>query len=343
MAHTRSRSPISRPESTTPQEWLEELNQDVDPSTGYLVKNPTTLYGRRVTELVNYTCSQSSEVKSILNSRRIRTSPCCLYTLGVLRILADYVIPVAVALYASLYYYRSIEAPETIEPIGVAGTTDTTIDATTATDATAAADDVLASASMTGEWVGETLRYAASIPLSFLVSMVDGSLHVSHGLDYMRQRAELIFYVPLLFVGVYIATLLSVRVLLNFYSIYMSERALWNYQELILQETRQVVERAITSLLRPALVAKYQKLGRRTSVTHMSLFEDLATDIKARPLKELLTLGNVSNHYTNSLRMLIRHADDELSTAMFQFTNELHKIEGGLWASNMRPLKPAIQ
>jgi len=56
----------------------------------------------------------------------------------------------------------------------------------------------------------------------------------------------------------------------------------------------------------------------------MSLYERLITGIKAKPLAELMALGNISSHYIHSLHMLIRHADNELSAAMFQFTNDLH-------------------
>jgi hypothetical protein len=310
----RARSPSQKAPRPNPLNEFNELNelnnlnQDIDINTGYLVKNPVTQYGKRVKELVNYTCSQSSEFKTITNSRRLRPSPLCTYLLQVFRFLADYVIPVAVALAVSAYYYTSLEPlpPVEEEEVSPSATEDTWVD----------------SAAVAGDWTGETIRYALSIPLSFVTSTIDSGLHISRGLHSLRQSAESIVYTPLLFVGVYCATLVLVRFLLNLYTLFSAERTLWNYQELILQETAQVVERAVTSLLRPEL------LKERTA--NPLLLETLVTRIKTKPLPELLVLGHVSSQYTDGLHMLIRHADEELSTAMFRLTNELHKIEGGL-------------
>jgi hypothetical protein len=306
--------------TNTTTTWLTELNQDMDPATGYLVESPTSLYGLRVKELVNYTCSQSSEVKTILNSRRIRTSPCCLYMLEVIRFLADYILPLVVALYSAFSYYSSTQQ-HPVEP------------ETNRTETVEEEDTWVDNAAFAGGWFGETIRYAISVPVSFLVSTIDGGLHVSQGIDYLQQRTELIIYTPLLFVAVYIVTLVSIRFLLNLYTICSAERALWNYQELVLQETRQVVERAITNIMRPALLAKGKSQDQDLSLC----LEHISSAIKGRPLPELLALGNVSTPYTDSLRMLIRHADEDLSTAMFRFTNELHKIEGRLSGSRERP------
>jgi len=293
----------------------------MDPATGYLVEFPTSLYGLRVKELVNYTCSQSSEVKTILNSRRIRTSPCCLYMLEVVRFLADYILPLVVALYSAFTYYSSTQQQQEPE--------------TNRTETVEEEDTWVDGAAFAGGWFGETIRYAISVPVSFLVSTIDGGLHVSQGIDYLKQRTELIVYTPLLFVAVYIVTLVSIRFLLNLYTICSAERALWNYQELVLQETRQVVERAITNIMRPALLAKGKGQGQDQDLS--LCLEHISSAIKGRPLPELLALGNVSTPYTDSLRMLIRHADEDLSTAMFRFTNELHKIEGRLSGSRERP------
>ena len=312
MPRTRSLSIPSqkalqtRPNPLADLNELNELNQDIDINTGYLVKNPVTQYGKRVKELVNYTCSQSSEFKTITNSRRLRPSPLCTYLLQVFRFLADYVIPVTVALAVSVYYYTSLEPLPAVEEETPSDHEDTWVD----------------SAAVAGDWTGETIRYALSIPLSFVTSTIDGGLHIRRGLHSLRQSAESIVYTPLLFVGVYCATLVLVRFFLNLYTLFSAERTLWNYQELILQETAQVVERAVTSLLRPEL------LEERTA--NPLLLETLVTRIKSKPLPELLVLGHVSTQYTNGLHMLIRHADEELSTAMFRLTNELHKIEGGL-------------
>jgi hypothetical protein len=294
----------------TPLNELNELNHDIDINTGYLVKNPVTQYGKRVKELVNYTCSQSSEFKTITNSRRLRPSPLCTYLLQVFRFLADYVIPVTVALAVSAYYYTSLEP---LAPPAVVEKEETPSEHE---------DTWVDSAAVAGDWTGETIRYALSIPLSFVTSTIDGGFHISRGLHSLRQSAESIVYTPLLFVGVYCATLVLIRFLLNLYTLFSAERTLWNYQELILQETAQVVERAVTSLLRPELL--------RAGDNNPLLLETLVTRIKAKPLPELLVLGHVSTQYTNGLHMLIRHADEELSTAMFRLTNELHKIEGGL-------------
>lgn len=312
----RSRSPNQALQTSPPPlNELNKLNQDIDINTGYLVKNPVTQYGKRVRELVNYTCSQSSEFKTITNSRRLRPSPLCTYLLQVFRFLADYVIPVTVALAVSVYYYTSLEppAPAVVEKESPSIHEDTWAD----------------SAAAAGDWAGETIRYALSIPLSFVTSTIDGGLHISHGLHTLRQSAESIVYTPLLFVGVYCVTLVLIRFFLNLYTLFSAERTLWNYQELILQETAQVVERAVTSLLRPALLERYKE--------GPLLMETLVTRIKNKPLPELLVLGHVSSQYTNGLHMLIRHADEELSTAMFRLTNELHKIEGGLTRTGGHP------
>jgi len=291
--------------------WLAELQKDVDPATGYLIARPTTEYGKKVKELVQYSCSQSSEVKSIQTSRRLRRSPCCLYTLHLLRFLADYVIPVVVALLVSVHYYTSIQAPQEDDPPAVPLAATWTDTATTA-----------------GSWLGESIRYATSIPLSFVASTIDSTLHVSQGVQYLAQRTELIVYTPLLFVATYLATLVLIRLFLNLYTLCSAEQTLWNYQELILKETFQGAERAITGILRPALVAYYEAFAITSGsdqyvMTHATLCERLSNDIRAKTLAELLLLGNVSATYIHSLHMLIRHADAELSAAMFQFIAEL--------------------
>jgi hypothetical protein len=292
--------------------WLAELQQDIDPATGYLFQDPTTLYGARVHELVHYICSQSSEVKTIQNSRALRTSAPSLYATRLVRRLGDTAVPLAVALYVAISYYSSIRQSLDQEGKAPPGSW---------------------SALTVGDWVGETLRTVVSTPSTFLAATLNGALHI-------HQNTEYVVYTPLLFVGAYWLTLLLVRFLLNLHTLFSTEHTLWAYQELILQEMYQVVERAVTGILRPALVARYKDLiaNPRTSYTnysmlHAALLEPLLNGIKARPLPDLFRIGNGSSDYTDSLHLLIQRVEPGLP-----------KIEDDAAAANRRqPLKPSIQ
>jgi hypothetical protein len=123
----------------------------------------------------------------------------------------------------------------------------------------------------------------------------------------------------------YFATFLILRFLLNLQTIWSTEQKLWNYQELILQETHQVIERAITKIIQPCVLFYSQSPRGR-----LTLHESLSVHIKRLPFYWLLRHGSVSPQYMKGIYNLIKSADDELSEIMFHMVEEMNRVPGQL-------------
>jgi len=57
-----------------------------------------------------------------------------------------------------------------------------------------------------------------------------------------------------------------------------------------------------------------------------SILDRLSGDIKAIPFAELVRVGQLSPIYAKTIHALIRHADEELSSTMFAFHEELSRL-----------------
>jgi hypothetical protein len=123
----------------------------------------------------------------------------------------------------------------------------------------------------------------------------------------------------------YFATFLILRFLLNLQTIWSTEQKLWSYQELILQETHQVIERAITKIVQPCVLFYSQSPRGR-----LTLHESLSVHIKRLPFYWLLRHGSVSPQYMKGIYNLIKSADDELSEIMFHMVEEMNRVPGQL-------------
>ena len=281
--------------------WLEDMRLDIDPNTGYIVKNPKTVYGKQIKTLTNYVCSQSAEMNAIKHSRRIRSSRFCVYMFHVLQFLATYVAPVTVAAATGYMYYTTDFS--SIEPIDIP---------TMPTNFTFY--DYIPSAAQSGVWLGSTVQWIVAKPFSFVGNTLNSALN----LTYIWDKA---LYTPIIMAATYFATLITLRFLLNLQTIWSTEQKLWNYQELILQETHQVIERAITKIVQPCVLFYSQSPRGR-----LTLHESLSVHIKRLPFYWLLRHGSVSPQYMKGIYMLIKSADDELSEIMFHMVEEMNRV-----------------
>lgn len=333
----RSGSPNKKAETvitgTSPislgHQWFEDMNRDMDMNTGYLIKNPLGTYGKRVKELVNHALSQSSEVKAIQNSRKAKPHPFMIYTFQVCKFLAEYVLPIVIAALISYTYYTASETKEP-QPKTFKYRPTTPLN----------------SAIETGGFLGEFAHGLISVPVGIILGFMDKGLRISEIGDYMVRSRNTIVYTPILFVMVYFMTLFVFRFILNLYTIWRSEKTLWAYQEVVLLETERTLERGITRLLRAQLLDQYHtymnstgnsqiavqmrelktKFSGREEGIRMAILDRLSHEIKLYPFADLMTRGNVSQEYLKGVHMLIRHADNSLSTTMFNLNRDIINI-----------------
>ena len=325
-----------RSTSSLAQSWMEDMNKDTDINTGYLMKQPQGVYGRRVRELINHTMSQSSEVKAILNSRKAKPHPFTIYAFYICKFLAEYVFPVVLAGFISYMYYKGSQIelshgqPAPPKPFKFRPSTS------------------FDSAIHTGGFLGEFAHGILSVPVGFILGFVERGLRISEIGHYMVNSRNTFIYTPILFVLVYFMTLFLFRFLLNLYRLWRMEKTLWSYQEVVLQETEQTLERAITGFMRPHLLEhfhaymntqpenpitlhvrqlKTQFTGQDEGI-RMSILDSLTHKVKMMSFADLMCQGHVSPEYLDGVHKLIRLADEDLSTTMFRLNREIANIPG---------------
>jgi hypothetical protein len=317
---------------------MEDMNKDIDINTGYLVKQPQGVFGRRVKELINHTMSQSSEVKAILNSRKAKPHPFTIYAFYICKFLAEYVVPVILAGSISYMYYKGSQ----IEPIHAQQPPPKLFKFRPSTS--------FDSAIYTGNFLGEFAHGILSVPVGLILGFVERGLRISEIGHYMVNSRNTFIYTPILFVLVYFMTLFLFRFLLNLYKIWRVEKTLWSYQEIVLQETEHTLERAITGLMRPHLLdyfhaymntqpenpitihvreLKIEFMGQDEGI-RMSILDSLSHKIKMISFADLMCQGNVSSEYLDGVHKLIRLADEDLSITMFRLNREITNIPGSV-------------
>jgi len=343
--------PILLSPATTIYHWLSDVQGDIDESTGYLVAHPKGIFGKKVKELVRYTKSLSVEVKAIHHSRRTRLHP-CLQSLGsILHFLSEFVCPVVFAAAAAYAYYQwtptEVDSPPILPSIN-----------TTTTNASDTGPfDWLPSARQAGQFVGSSLRSIITAPVDFLTNAVDRGLHVEETVAIVQSTGTKLILLPLLFGAVYFLVKLTSRLLVHAQTLCSAYSRVWHLQDLLLTETDQALERAITGLLKPALRTHFEQMleGRvltratssalttgastERSLVHLNsiyrnnlpllrttLLDRLSSDLKTIPFAELVRLGQLPPTYTKTIHALIRHADEELSQTLFAFHEELHRL-----------------
>ena len=324
-----------------------DMRTDVHPNTGYIIPDPKGLYGKQIKELTQYVCSRSPELNAIKQSRQLKSSTYCLYLFEVFKFLANYVLPLASALYIAYMYYTTDftaslpqSIPESVDSIiDFTNTTPLSPEPTPATTTITIGSwitDVMKnspSPSDAGIWLGSTLQWAAATPIQFIGNTLDSAFNLS----YFAGKAEKLFYTPFVAVAVYFSTLFVLRFLINLQTLYSAQITLWNYQDLILQETSQVIERAITQIAQPHLLNQYdailkgnsnalQLYNDNYSLAQLTMAERLSIHIKTIPFHELLKQGGVSPQYMTGIFMLIKHADEELGQIMFRMSQELNQL-----------------
>jgi len=325
--------------------WMKDLHSDTNPKTGYLVEAPKGAYGKKVKELVNYFSGQSVELKAIRHSRKIKPNACCLYGFYIFQFLSEYVFPIAFAVLASYFYY-AWTPPEIVDDPPSFPSIENTTEIKTGWFSWIPNSDVA------GQWVGSTVRSIVSIPLSFVVNVVDRGLHATEAMEAVQVTGTKLILLPLLFVAVYFLTKIVGRVLVHLQSLCASQRRVWDLQELLIRETEEALERAITGLCKPFLLKTYEEFltlpctaqsqqivptnQAITTLTRVyqhnypllqiNLHDRLATEIKQIPFPELVRRGGLSQSYTQILHQLVRYADEELSSTLFTFHEEIHKV-----------------
>jgi len=236
------------------------------------------------------------------------------------------VFPVLFATMASYSYYQWNPSMEL---------TDDTLVATESIDVTSTV------AQSAGQWIGSTARWIVGVPVTFLVNVVDRSLHIEEASQYIQTTGTKMFLLPVLFLGIYFLTKILSRLIHHVYTLCTSHRRVWFLQELLLKETEEALERAIVGIAKPYLFTQYERLlsrdeislkpvVTRSSDTRISdpriLLNRISDEIKKIPFAELVKRGQLSTLYTKTIHALIRHADEELSTTMFAFHEEINRI-----------------
>ena len=285
--------------------------------------------------LVHHIYSLSPQVKLILGTRTIRSNSVCLYIFHVFKFLSSYVIPPFMALIAAYLYYYADSTPIIV---------DTESNATNSTEWHI--DPVGA-----GNWAGDGIRTLISVPLQFLATTIDRIFHLSEVMNTVQSTGSRLFYTPFVAIGVYILTHLLLQCFLNVQMLMSKQWALWSYQDLFLKETAEAIERSVTSILRPQLIYTMEQYlvnssnskelvpQSRITLEHVyhtykddvdllreTMLEQAFTYIRSIPLAEHLVQGRISEQYLKGLRMLIRHADEELSTILFQLNQEINRF-----------------
>uniref|UniRef100_A0A6C0K5Q6 Uncharacterized protein n=1 Tax=viral metagenome TaxID=1070528 RepID=A0A6C0K5Q6_9ZZZZ len=320
-------------------EWLRDVYIDTDSTTGYLVKKPGGFYGRKAKALVQQIYSMSPQVKLILGTRSIRTNSACLYLFYIVKFLSNYVIPPLAAFLAAYFYYFSdvpIQQQESVTETSTLNTTDTwTLDPVAA-----------------GTWTGNGIRTFLSVPLQFLGSTLDRTLHLSEVVDSVQITGSRLFYTPFVGLTTYILTHLALQCILNLQMLLSKQWALWNYQDLFLKETSEAIERSVTGYLKPNLIYTFEqylihssKVGNLQDqiLEHLlytyrddldllreTILEQLANAIRAIPLAEHLVQGKIGDQYLKGIHVLIRHADEDLSALLLQLNQEIHRFPGDM-------------
>jgi hypothetical protein len=314
--------------------WFQDILKDMDPKTGYLVKEPQGFYGSRLKQLVHYVVQQSNEVKAIQTQQHIRTSSLCIYIFQIFKFLSEYIMPTLIAFTVAYMYYCSVETSAPIEvpyvvPVNVTETW-------------------YSVAEGAGTFVGDFAYNILSVPVSFATSTVDRVLHVKEGLDFFQSHGYRFIYTLLIGLSVYLLSLLFFKLLLNIQHLVAKQWTLRTAQHLFLKETEDTIERAVTSIVRPFLIKSYEQLLCQTSegkektrafvksmyltynsdlaMLRESLFERAEAHVKAIPFSELLLKGQVSKQYLNGLYRLIRDSDQQLSMLLFDLNHEITKI-----------------
>ena len=348
---------------TNTHEWMADLHRDVNPETGYMIKRPQGVYGKKVKEIVQYASSQSVELKAIRHSRRVRPHACLIYASYVFQFLSEYVFPIVFAGTASYLYYQWTPSLDPVETFYAEPT-----NATASAETTSGWFDWVPSSAQAGDWVGSTLRTVVSVPVSFVAHTIDRGLHVQEVGTYLQSSGSKIILLPLLFLAVYLLTKIVCRLLIHIQSICASHQRLWTLQEMMLTETEEALERAVTGMLRPTLLTVYETLllppptstqivsaeqaalltlattyRRNVPMMRTNLLDRLATEIKRIPFPELVRRGGLTQSYANALRQLIRHADDELSTTLFSFHEEIHSAPARLAQQTHGAVQGAVQ
>ena len=320
-------------------EWLQDVYADTDPKTGYIVKHPKGVYGQKIKGLIQHIYSQSPQVKLILGTRNIRANSLCIYIFHVFKFLSNYVLPPIAALMAAYLYYYS-EVPQVVleEAEDVTNTTET--------DSSWTIDPVEA-----GSWTGNGIRSFISVPFQFVTATIDRTFHVSEAMSSVHTTGTRLFYTPFVGIGVYIITHLLLHCFLNVQILLSKQWTLWNYQDLFLKETEQAIERAVVGIAKPQLIYFFEQYltnsskstelvpyNRKTlehiyhtykddvDLLRLTILERIFAQIRAISLGELLMYGRVSDTYLKGIHMLIRHADEELSTILFQLNQDINKF-----------------
>ena len=328
---------------TNTHEWMADLHKDVNADTGYIAKHPKGVYGKKVKELVQYASSQSVEMKAIRHSRRVRPHACLVYFAYVFHFLSEYVLPIVLSTASAYLYYQWTPEPVAfLPPVPKPIETNTT---------SSGWFDWVPSSDVAGDWLGTTLRSIVAVPVTFVAHTVDRGLRVQEVSSYLQSSGSKIILLPLLFVAVYLLTKLVCRLMIHIQSLCASQQRLWNLQEMMLTETEEALERAVTGILRPALLTAYETLllpppsstqlvsaeqgallllanTYRGNVPMMrtNLLDRLSTEIKRIPFPELVRRGGLSQSYSNAMRQLIRYADEELSSTLFSFHEEISSV-----------------
>lgn len=349
---------------TNTHDWMADLHRDVNPETGYMIKQPQGVYGKKVKEIVQYVSSQSVELKAIRHSRRVKPHACLVYASYVFQFLSEYVFPIAFAGTASYLYYQWTPS---LDPVETPSDEPTTIAEDVHT--TSGWFDWVPSSAQAGDWVGSTLRAAVSVPVSFVAHTIDRGLHVQEVGTYLQSSGSKILLLPVLFLAVYLFTKIVCRLLIHIQSICASHQRLWTLQEMMLSETEEALERAVTGMLRPTLLTVYETLllpppssstqivsaeqsallllattyRRNVPMMRTNLLDRLATEIKRIPFPELVRRGGLTQSYTNAMRQLIRHADDDLSSTLFSFHEEIHSAPSRLALQAQGAVQGAVQ
>jgi hypothetical protein len=330
-------------------DWIKDVHADTDNKTGYLVKHPTGVYGKKVKELVRYFLSLSVEVKAIEQSRRIRVHPCFQYFFAILRFLSEFVFPVVFAVAASYtYYHHSAEEVAEIPNSAPSPPIEKGRDWVAAAAAIATA---------AGRRLGSTVRSIITVPVTFVANAVDRGLHLEEAATYVQTTGVKMLLLPVLFLSVYFLTKLLARLASHIYAMCAAHRRVWTLQQILLSETEEALERAIGGLLKPTMRTCYEQMLGVQRVTRSvakqgqgalvlrdsvgtlvttytgspallrdSILDRLSGDIKAIPFAELVRIGQLSPIYAKTIHALIRHADEELSSTMFAFHEELSRL-----------------
>lgn len=294
--------------------WISQIHEDISPN-GYIVKNPKSIFGKKVQETTNHILSKSAELAIIKMKRTADKIWCGQIVAQFIFFIFEHYAPLAmaIALFAAIYW--GTQSPE---PVPASAS---------------------ASASATaGEYAGAAINWLLSVPTTFISSTlkttVGGDL-----IDLTNGAKRLIFAVSSAVFIYYF--LLPFTYSISQWRAYLTRRRnLHLLQDTFILEFQAITERKVLQLALPRFLKIMDKLlvaanfkqsaetleqmyGTHYDVLYYSLFTPIETAIRRMTPSEIVRSSQSSSQILRLIMDLIRTSDTEAANQLIEFNQSI--------------------